>query len=83
MPRNLEEYFAYFADWKKAGWKGANISYEYHFWRHQYHDISGIELSKVINNDVCNGGRCVSMKHSELIKLGGIGESEKIINVAA
>jgi hypothetical protein len=52
MPSNLEEYFAYFADWKKAGWKGANISYEYHFWRHQYHDISGIEISKVLNNDV-------------------------------
>ena len=52
MPKNLEEYFAYFADWKKAGWKGANISYEYHFWKHQYFDISGIELSKLINEDV-------------------------------
>ena len=52
MPANLEEYFAYFADWKKAGWRGANISYEYHFWRNQYHDISGIEISKVLNNDV-------------------------------
>ncbi len=52
MPKNLEEYFAYFADWKKAGWHGANISYEYHFWRNQYHDVSGIEISKVLNNDV-------------------------------
>ena len=52
MPKNLEEYFAYFADWKKAGWRGANISYEYHFWKHQFFDISGIEISKLINEDV-------------------------------
>ena len=52
LPKDLEEYLAYFADWKKAGWKGANLSYEYHFWRNQYHDVSGIEISKVINNDV-------------------------------
>ena len=52
LPKTLEEYLAYFADWKKAGWQGANLSYEYHFWRNQYHDVSGIEISKVINNDV-------------------------------
>ena len=52
MPKGLEEYFAYFNDWKKAGWSGANISYEYHFWRHQYYDISGIEISKLIVDDV-------------------------------
>ena len=52
LPKNLEEYFAYFADWKAAGWRGANICYEYHFWRHQYFDISGIEISKLIVNDV-------------------------------
>ncbi len=52
LPTTLEEYLAYFADWKKAGWKGSNLSYEYHFWRNQYHDVSGIEISKVINEDV-------------------------------
>ena len=52
LPKDLEEYLAYFADWKKAGWKGANLSYEYHFWRHQHLDMTGIEISKVINNDV-------------------------------
>ena len=52
MPKNLEEYLAYFADWKRAGWRGANICYEYHFWRHQFYDISGIEISKLINDDV-------------------------------
>ena len=52
MPKDLEEYLAYFADWKKSGWKGSNICYEYHFWRHQYYDISGIEISKLIVDDV-------------------------------
>ena len=51
MPADLEEYFAYFLEWKKM-WKGANLSYEYHFWRHQAFDLSGIELSKRINEDV-------------------------------
>ncbi|MBO5316169.1 MAG: DUF4838 domain-containing protein [Clostridia bacterium] len=51
LPADLEEYFAYFADWKKM-WKGANISYEYHFWRHQAFDLSGIELAKRINEDI-------------------------------
>lgn len=51
MPADLEEYFAYFNEWKKM-WKGANLSYEYHFWRHQAFDLSGIVLSKRINEDI-------------------------------
>ena len=45
LPADLEEYFAYFAEWKKM-WNGANLCYEYHFWRHQAFDLSGIELAK-------------------------------------
>ena len=51
MPADLEEYFAYFLEWKKM-WKGANLSYEYHFWRHQAYDLSGIVLADRINEDV-------------------------------
>ena len=51
MPSGLLENFAYLADWCK-NWKGANFAYEYHFWRHQYYDVCGIELSKRINLDV-------------------------------
>ena len=51
LPSSLEEYFAYFAEWKKM-WKGASLSYEYHFWRHQAFDLSGIELAKRINEDI-------------------------------
>jgi len=51
MPKTLEENFAYFAKWKEM-WKGANMAYEYHFWRHQFYDVGGIALSKIINEDV-------------------------------
>ena len=51
MPRDLEEYFAHFLEWKKT-WGGANLSYEYHFWIHQYHDLSGLEISRRISEDV-------------------------------
>jgi len=51
MPKTLEENFAYFAKWKEM-WKGANMAYEYHFWRHQYYDVSGTQLSKIINEDI-------------------------------
>ena len=51
LPKNLEEYFAYFDMWKK-NWSGANLSYEYHFWRHQCFDLSGIRIAKRINEDV-------------------------------
>ena len=51
LPSSLDEYLCYFREWKKT-WKGANLSYEYHFWRHQAFDLSGIQLSKRINEDV-------------------------------
>ncbi len=50
-PRNLEEYFVLFEEWKK-NWKGANMSYEYHFWRPQCFDLSGIVLAKRIYEDI-------------------------------
>ena len=52
MPKTLEEYLAYLDAWKASGWAGDVISYEYHFWRHQYHDISGLQIARRIVEDV-------------------------------
>ena len=30
----------------------ASVSYDYHFWRYQYLDVGGTELSRVINGDI-------------------------------
>lgn len=51
MPNAPEALFKMLDMWRK-GWCGANISYEYHFWRAQYYDFGGIALSKVINEDI-------------------------------
>jgi hypothetical protein len=51
LPATLGQYFEYYDEWKKM-WDGSDICYEYHFWRAQFYDVAGIELSKVINGDV-------------------------------
>ena len=51
LPRTLSESFSYFDEWKKS-WHGSNVSYEYHFWLHQYYDTTMLGLSRVINEDV-------------------------------
>lgn len=51
LPVDLNESLAYLNEWKKV-WPGSNMTYEYHFWRHQYYDLSGFELSKRINEDI-------------------------------
>ena len=51
LPKNLEESFAYFDEWRKM-WHGANMAYEYHFWKHQYRDLSSLLISGIINEDV-------------------------------
>ena len=51
LPANLAEYFAYLDAWKKT-WHGANMCYEYHFWRHQVRDVSGFEMAKLIFADI-------------------------------
>ena len=40
-----------FEDWKKT-WKGANLCYEYHFWRHRIYDPSGLSLANRIYEDI-------------------------------
>ncbi len=50
-PANLAENLVYFDDWKKA-YEGSSFAFEYHFWRHQYYDFSGLKIAKVICDDV-------------------------------
>ncbi len=51
-PSSLDGVFSFLDDWQSAFWQGSNIAYEYHFWRHQYYDPSGLKLSRIINADV-------------------------------
>ena len=51
MPTTLEASFSYLDDWKKH-WKGSNVAYEYHFWRHQYYDPSGLRIAERVHEDV-------------------------------
>ena len=51
FPESLEEYFLYLDEWKKS-WSGSTISYEYHFWRQHFYELSGIYLSRRLVEDV-------------------------------
>ena len=51
LPSSLSQSIAYLNEWKKT-WHGANITYEYHFWRTQYFDLSGLSLGARINEDI-------------------------------
>ena len=51
FPVEFEDIFAHYENWKKI-WPGSCISYDYHFWRHQYYDLGGITLSKIISKDL-------------------------------
>ena len=50
LPRNLDEYIAYYKDWRKI-YSGSALAFEYHFWKHQLRDISGISLARRIFED--------------------------------
>ena len=51
FPPDLASSLDYFDEWRKT-WRGANISYEYHFWRHQCYDLTGLMQARLINEDV-------------------------------
>jgi hypothetical protein len=51
LPNNFDELFTHFKNWTKD-WNGANLAYEYHFWKNQVWDVGGVGFSKVINNDI-------------------------------
>lgn len=51
LPKDLDAYMAHFDEWRKS-FKGAALSYEYHFWKHQIFDPSGLFLARRIFEDV-------------------------------
>ena len=51
FPRTLTEFLEYYKEWQKS-WKGAALTYEYHFWKHQACELSGTVLAKRIVEDV-------------------------------
>ena len=51
LPTRVEEYFLHLDEWKSM-WRGPCIAYEYHFWRHQYYDVAGINIARVVHEDV-------------------------------
>ena len=50
-PNNLAWSFEYLKEWQKM-WPGACVAYEYHFWRHQTYDISGLTTARRAHEDV-------------------------------
>ena len=52
LPKEYALTYTHFMNWKKRAYGGASVSYDYHFWRYQYLDVSGVNLSRVINGDV-------------------------------
>ena len=50
-PNNLAWSFEYYNEWKKV-WPGSSVVYEYHFWRHQAYDLSGLEMARRVHEDV-------------------------------
>ena len=51
MPRELGEFLAHLKKWDKS-FTGKKISFEYHFWRAMYTDVSSIKISEVVSEDV-------------------------------
>ena len=51
FPKSLDEYMAHFKEWQRI-WDGACLCFEYHFWRHQNFEQSGLILAKRIYEDV-------------------------------
>ena len=50
-PKTSEESFAYLTAWQEK-WKGPTMTYEYHFWRCQYHDPGFTVLARRIYEDI-------------------------------
>lgn len=51
VPMTTGETLWHFKNWMNV-WQGANLAYEYHFYRHFTYDMGGISLSRIINDDI-------------------------------
>ncbi len=49
--KDLDTFMAHYKEWRKV-WKGAALAFEYHFWRYQYCDPSGMFVAKRIFEDI-------------------------------
>ena len=50
-PRSAEENLAFLKDWQKI-WPGPCFSYEYHFWKHQSYDPTGLYIARRVYEDI-------------------------------
>ena len=50
-PRGMSACLGYLSAWQKL-WTGDAFCYEYHFWRHQFYDQSGMYLARLIYDDI-------------------------------
>ena len=51
FPASIGASFDYFEEWQKV-WKGSNVGFDYHFWRHQCYDLSDRMQAEMLNCDV-------------------------------
>lgn len=51
FPKGMSECLGYLKEWQKR-WDGDCFCYEYHFWRHQYFDPSGLYHARLIHEDI-------------------------------
>lgn len=51
LPKGMAESLGYLKKWKEV-WDGDCFCYEYHFWRHQYFDPSGLYLAQLLHHDI-------------------------------
>jgi hypothetical protein len=56
-PQGMSACLGYLDAWKKH-WKGDCFCYEYHFWRHQYFDPSGMYLARLLYDDITAQRKC-------------------------
>ena len=50
-PKGMAACLGFLQKWKKT-WGGDCFCYEYHFWKHQTLDLSGMKLAEVLYNDI-------------------------------
>ncbi len=51
FPATFSESLDYLETWKKT-WQGPCLAFEYHFWRHLHYDLTGLEMSRRVYDDV-------------------------------
>ena len=50
-PPDAMAHLALLRQWQKV-WPGPTFSYEYHFWKHQYYDVSNLYIARRVFDDI-------------------------------